>query len=334
MSEEKQERWKQLLRRWGPTLLSMIVIGGIALLLTRTDMLKDIDFRAIRWEYIALMVPVRTLYFALGGLVMATYTAHLGQRLRFDEWFGLSMAATLINSITPMSGGMATRAGYLRARYGFPISHYTALQAATSLMAYFVGGLMGLILLLALALHTRQPIPWLPVGIMAAMAAGPLAVILLPLEKLPLPRSGRLIRWIQIALDGWREIRTSPALLIRQVELTVVMLLTQAVSIDLGLRALGEQAPFVQVLFIGLTTNLVRVTPIASLGLREAIAGVAAQLVSISAARGLAAAALMRVAGWVPLFTLGPIFLYILSRRVPFLNPRMRAHDANPKEGV
>jgi uncharacterized membrane protein YbhN (UPF0104 family) len=320
MTGEKRTRQQTPLRRWGSTLLSLAVIGGIALFLSRTDMLKEIDFRTIRWEYVALIVPLQVFYFALSGLVTATYTAHLGQMLKADEWFGLSMAATLISLITPMSGGVATQAAYLRMRHGFPISRYTALQAATFLMTYYVGGLVGLILLLGLAWDTHQPVPWLPVGIMAAMAAGPMAGALLPLEKMPLPRSGRLIRWIQTALDGWREIRTSPSLLIRQVGLALLMLIVQAISIDLGLRALGEQIPFVQALFVGVTTDLARVTT-GVLGVRETIAGLAAQVVTISAAKGLAAAALTRVAGWVSLFTLGPVFVHILSRRVPLLNP-------------
>ncbi|MEJ2150586.1 MAG: hypothetical protein P8Z40_14055, partial [Chloroflexota bacterium] len=82
MTGEKRTRQQTPLRRWGSTLLSLAVIGGIALFLSRTDMLKEIDFRTIRWEYVALIVPLQVLYFALSGLVTATYTAHLGQMLK------------------------------------------------------------------------------------------------------------------------------------------------------------------------------------------------------------------------------------------------------------
>jgi uncharacterized membrane protein YbhN (UPF0104 family) len=318
MSEEKQARWKKLLRRWGPTLLSLAVIGGVALFFARSGMLDAIDFENIEWRFFALMIPVRIVSVSLTGLIVAVFTAYLGVNLPFVEWFGLAFAGNLVNILTPFLGGGTTRAAYLKARYNFPISRFLALLAAGLLITYLVGGLIGFVLLLALVLSKGQPIPWLPLGLMAGMALGPALAMIIPLEKVPLPRKGRLMRWVHAMLEGWHDIRSSPALLLKQIALALVLQLANAISLDLGLRALGVRASLAYALFIGNLTNLGRVTPVVGPGIREAIAALGAELIGISAAHGLTAALLLRLATWVSVFTLGPPSLLILSKRVPF----------------
>jgi uncharacterized membrane protein YbhN (UPF0104 family) len=318
MTSVKRKGWQTLLRRWGPTLLSVIVIGGIVLFFSRSGMLDAIDFEAIKWRYFTLMVPIRVVNVALNGLIVAVFTAYLGVNLPFIEWFGLAFAGSLVNILTPFLGGGMARAGYLKARYDFPISRFVALYAATVLITYLVGGLVGFVLLLGLVISKGQPIPWLPLGLMAGMALGPVVVIFIPLEKVPLPPKGRVMHWVRIMLDGWHDIRSTPALLGKQIALALALQLINAISLDLGLRALGVRASLIYALFIGNLINLGRVTPMVGPGISEAIAALGADLIGLNAAHGLTAALLFRLATWLSVFTLGPPFLFILSRRIPF----------------
>ncbi len=318
MTEKKQAQWQVLLQRWGSTLLSLASIGGMILFFTRSGMLDAIEFDAIEWRFFMVMVPVRVANICLSGLIIAIFTAYLGIDLPIIEWLGLAFAGSLVNLLMPFLGGGTARATYLKTRYDFPISHFLALYAATVLITYLVGGTIGFVILLSLVSSKSQPIPWLPLGLLAGMALGPVVVAIIPLEKIPLPQNNRLMRWVHTGLTGWHEIRTSPSLLLKQIMLSLGLQLTNAISLDLGLRCLGVRASLIHSLFLGNLTDLGRVTPVIGPGTQEAIVALGADLIGINAAQGLVAALLLRLATWGAIFALGPPFLFILSRRVPF----------------
>jgi uncharacterized membrane protein YbhN (UPF0104 family) len=196
------------------------------------------------------------------------------------------------------------------------VSHFSALVAASYLIIFLVSGVSGLILILFSALTTQQPVPWIAGIILIVMAAVPAVILVLPLERLPLPKEGRVMNWMRAALSGWKEIRTDIPLLAKQVIIVTLLQLVQAISLYASLIALGISVPFDRTLLMGVLTNLtnfVRITP-GALGVRESVTALSAQFVGFRAAEGLAAALVIRLVDWAIAFSVGPIFMIILAR--------------------
>lgn len=299
-----------------PYALGIASIGALIFYLWRSHLLDGIDFQTIRWNYVGIALLSEIIVFALRGMILALFAGAAGIRLRVFEWFGLSVASQVSNLMVPVSGGMMARAGYLKLRYGLPVSHFSALFAASYLIIFLVSGVSGLILILISALTAGQTVPWIAGVLLMLMATGPAVILVLPLERLPLPKEGRVMNWIHAALSGWKEIRTDTPLLAKQVIIVTLLQLMQAVSLYASLYALGIIVPFDRTLLMGVLTNLtnfVRITP-GALGVRESITALAAQFVGFRAAEGLAAALVIRLVDWAIAFSAGPIFMIVLAR--------------------
>jgi hypothetical protein len=317
MSQGKINVLKKVLYRWGPILLSVVVIAVMIVLLMHSDLLDELDLSNPHWDYLALLLLTRAVYFAFIGMMLALFVAQGGVHLSFVEWYGLSIVGVLTNMVTPVSGGAFVRGGYLKMRHAYPVSHYSALLAALVIVNYFVSGLMGLMILVGLSVRTRQPVSWEAITLMVGVIVVAILAVTLPLERLPLPREGRIMGWVHYVMEGWQQIRTSPSLLAKQVVLVVLSQLVQAVSYSIGLLGIGQKAPYLHMLFVSVVTNIVRVTPIRNVfGLREFFAALGAQMVGTGMAQGAATALLLRLSNWALVLLLGPLFVFLLSRRL------------------
>jgi uncharacterized membrane protein YbhN (UPF0104 family) len=305
-----------LLRGLLPYGLTLAAIVGMVWYVRRTDLFEAVNLAALRWEWIVLIVLAEAAAFAFRGLLVAVFVADDGIHLTPVEWFGLAVGSNVSNIVIPVSGGVVARAGYLKARYGYPIPKFSALAAASYLIIFFVSGLTGLSILALYSLRGLS-IDITAVLVLAAMTLGPVLVLILPVEKLPLRASNRLLRWVRAALDGWRIFRTNLGLLLQAAVVVFLLQVSQAVAIYFSLKGIAPNVPFMSALLIGVLVNLsnfVRITP-GALGVREAVAGLAAQLAGYTIADGFGAALLSRGAKWLISFTLGPVLLFILTRR-------------------
>jgi uncharacterized membrane protein YbhN (UPF0104 family) len=317
MSEETHSRsTSRLLRRLLPYGLTIVAIVGMVWYVRRTDLFKAVDLAALRWDWIVFIILAEAAAFAFRGLLVAVFVADDGIHLTPVEWFGLAVGSNVSNIVIPISGGIVARAGYLKARYGYPLSKFSALAAASYLIIFFVSGCTGLSILALYRLHDL-PINMTAVLILIAMASFPILVLVLPIEKLPLKPSNRLLRWVAAALDGWRIFRTNLSLLFQAAVIVFLLECSEATAIYFSLKGITSNVPFTSALLIGVLinlTNFVRITP-GALGVREVVAGLAAQLAGYSVADGFGAALLSRGAKWLISFTLGPVLLFILTRR-------------------
>jgi uncharacterized membrane protein YbhN (UPF0104 family) len=316
-SEETHSRSSsQLLRRLLPYGLTLAAIVGMVWYIRRTALFKAVDLAALRWDWIVFIILAEAAAFAFRGLLVAVFVADEGIHLTPVEWFGLAVGSNVSNIVIPISGGIAARAGYLKARYGYPLSKFSALAAASYLIIFFVSGLTGLSILAIYRLRGSF-INMAAVLVLAAMTLGPVLVLILPIENLPLKSSNRVLRWITAALDGWRIFRTNLSLLLQAAIIVFLLQVSQAIAIYFSLKGITPNVPFMSALLIGVLinlTNFVRITP-GSLGVREAVAGLAAQLAGYTITDGFGAALLSRGAKWAISFTVGPVLLFILTRR-------------------
>src|SRR5512135_1294813 len=112
MADKKETFKARFLRRWLPTILSLIVLAGMGYFLYNAHMFDRIDLSHPRWEWLAALVVLQGLSMTVIGYSEALYVRHLGANLTFVEWFGLNVASSVINLLTPIAGGAFLRGGY------------------------------------------------------------------------------------------------------------------------------------------------------------------------------------------------------------------------------
>lgn len=308
---------KKIITKWIPTLLGIIVAAGMVVYIIHNDSLADLEVKDIRWGFAFLLLISRCLTWYISGLGLAFFVKEKGISLDFVETFGLSAASLLINKVTPVAGAMVVKSGYLKRRYKFPLSNYLALMVANSLMNYFVSGLLGLIVIVLISILPGFRFAWEGIPIMASVLVVPVIILVLPWKKLNVPDSNRIMHWINLAVQGWNEIRTNKPLLIKQFVTVVAIITSQAVSYMLTPLSLGQQTPALGMIFISILTNVTRVTPIRDFfGFTEFIAGLGTQMTGIGMETGLTAALMIRVVSIAASIIFGPIFIYILSKRL------------------
>lgn len=301
-----------------PALITVLVVGGMLVYVWRTGLFDDLDLRQIEPIWFVGVVLTQIVLYGLRGLLLALFVAQSGPRLHPIEWYGLSITSTISNILLPFGGGVGVRAGYLKVVHNYPLTHFTALTAASGIVLFSVSGFTGLGVVLIAVFVRFQPVPWIVVGILLGMAIGPLAAVFLPVDKLPLPKSDRIGKALHSAIDGWNLIRRDPILMTQQVLIVFGLQLGLAASLYCSLRGLGLAVGYIDALLVAILTNtstVIRITP-HGVGIGEAVAGVSAELVGFGAAEGIAAALVSRLGAWFLLLVLGPPFIYMLTQRL------------------
>ncbi len=301
-----------------PTLITVIVIGALAVYVWRSDLFADLDIRQIQPSWFLGVVLTQVILYGLRGLLLALFVAQSGPKLDIIEWYGLSITSTISNIMLPFGGGVGVRAGYLKLAHSYPLTHFSALTAASGIVLFSVSGFTGLGVVLVAVTLRAQPMPWLVAGVLLAMAIGPLLAVFLPVDRLPIPQKGRVGKALQAAIDGWNLIRRDPVLMTQQVLIVFGLQIGLATSLYCALRGLGLTVQYVDALLVAILTNtstVIRITP-NGVGIGEAVAGLSAELVGFGAAEGVAAALVSRLGAWFLLLVLGPFFIYSLTQRL------------------
>jgi uncharacterized membrane protein YbhN (UPF0104 family) len=305
---------KQLIRRLvgfryaSPLLAIALLVVIAAYLVTNRQVLEPIAI--VSRPAIALLALSRITLFVVNGLFLDLFTQRFGLRLLMKEWLGLSIITSLGNYLTPFSGGMLTRAAYLKGRHGFAYSTFLSVVSSNYLLVFLVIGVVGAVA------SIRVTDGGTSANVLAAFfVLVTVCISLVFLVRLPtLPERNRYFRAMSNALRGWETIRHDRSLLSRLVILTLVNLLTNGMSYWLAYSALGVNIGFRPALLISLATSfsfLISITP-ANLGIQEAAVGVVAEFVNGGAAQGIVAALLVRAVTIALLLALGPLSAYLL----------------------
>ena len=277
-----------------------------------------------RKEFAAL-VEIRPVFFPLLlvlPLLMLGILGYLNRILLecFDidlvpkEWFGLAATTSLGNSLLPMSGGASSKAVYLKVKHRLPFAHFAAILGASQLLNLLLAAAVGTGCLLWLGSGSGSREQQALLGILLGIALFLLGVLTFRIP--PIRPRNVLAQTLARALNGWERIRGQPLLLVRVSVLSLLSFLVLGAQLQVSFAALSIPSRFVPALAIATLLGFARIlslTP-ANLGIQELATAVLAQVVGVGFDEGLAASLLVRLTTTIVVFSLGPVFGYILMR--------------------
>lgn len=252
------------------------------------------------------------------GLFTKVLMEYLGVHLTFREWYGLSIVSNLWNYIIPFQGGAGARAIYLKKVHNFAVPHFLGTMLALYFISFFVNAVIGLFCMLYIYLqyHYTNMI----VLYFFAVVFVTTSLLMLFSPKVPEFKHWFLNK-ISEVINAWYGIRRHRALVLRLILVILLHALFELLTVYYGFKAYGVSLSFFKCLLLSTLlafSVLIKITP-GSLGITEGIIVFGAQIFGIPAVQSLLAAGLIRVVNLVLIFTLGPIYSYILS-----LNLKMR----------
>ena len=263
-----------------------------------------------------LLVSLRATMLLVNGLLLKDSALFFRVKLRPKEWIGLSFVTALGNYLTPFSGGMVARAGYLKRIHDLPLTKFAVILASYYLIVFFGVAVVGLVDSLFI-MKTSAQLQWQIPVFFGCVAGGIGALVILPL---PLISSNRmLLRKIGEALEGWKLIRNDRPLILRFSGYTFLNIFTNGLLFFIAYRSLGADILFSHALMISLIavfSLLINITP-ANLGIQEAVVSIASGGLGQGVGEGLVVVLLVRAATMLLVFTLGPIFVLVLGYRKP-----------------
>jgi len=243
---------------------------------------------------------------------------HLNIHLKFKEWYGLSMVSNLWNYIIPFQGGAGVRALYLKKVHSFPISDFFGTMLALYFISFFVNAGIGLLCISYIYFnyhYTNIIVFSFFTGVFATTSA-----LMLFSPKVPEFKNW-VLKKIGEVINAWYTIRRHRVLVIKLILIILLHAIFELLTVYYGFQAYGVSLSFLKCLLLSTLlafSVLIKITP-GSLGITEGIIVFGAHMFNIMPAQSLLAAGLIRVVNLVWIFTLGPIYNYVLS-----LNVRMR----------
>jgi uncharacterized membrane protein YbhN (UPF0104 family) len=261
-----------------------------------------------------LLIALTVMLTGTNGFFLKAFAAKFGIGLCLSEWFGLAMITTMGNHLTPFPGGMIARATYLKHRHAFPYTKFITLITANYLVIFWVVGMAGALTMIIFYNSNRffWQVTLFFVSLIIAISG------LVILRTVNLRGNSRLVELINAALDGWNLIKNDKALLVKLITCSLINIILNGFLFLAAYSATGSAAPFTTALLVSLLSVfsiLVRITP-GNFGIQEAIISLSSEMAGAGAGIGLLVSLLIRAASLIPAFTLGPIFSFLLTRKL------------------
>lgn len=298
------------LKKYLSFILAIVIIAWAAVYVNRHfDEVRDA--LSISVGSFVILLSLVLIEILLNGYSVYIILRSFGIKLSFNEWFGLSSVTTMTNFLLPFRGGMGIRAVYLKSKFDFPLTSFLSTVAATNIIHLLVRSLIGMASLALLFFYYH--IFNVPIFILFAAVSISLLSIMFLSAKLPKFKQKYLAK-MNTVLDGLQIINRNHMLLLR---LTVLFLLFSFVAILIiyfSFKALSIDLTVLQSCVISCLNSfatLLSITP-GAIGLSEAIIVFSSKLFGVILVQGILAAALRRSIILLAVFTLGPIYSFLL----------------------
>lgn len=290
----------------------IFTVIGIAFYLSDNQNLL-LSLKNIPISYILILLVVQVLLLVTNGLFLKALTLKFNIHLKMTEWFGLAVVTTMVNYVTPFSGGLLFRATYLKHQHSFSFTKFATLIYANYIINFWTIGVIGTLSILFVnptGINRMVLLFFLMVAIILSI------IILLPVTKIP--GNSKLNKIINSSIDGWLLIKHDKKLLTKLISYTLINIILNALAFWVACSALGFTISLFASVIISLVAAfsiVIKITP-ANLGIHEAIIGFSAPLVGIGAGEGLMTALVIRGTGIIVIFLLGTLFSYLLTQQL------------------
>ncbi|MFW6047002.1 MAG: lysylphosphatidylglycerol synthase domain-containing protein, partial [Candidatus Woesearchaeota archaeon] len=119
---------------------------------------KDIFFSLRNISFIDLVLLI---FFSLIANLINSFqfnyiAAIFGLRLKFKQWFGLTVTNTMLNYYTPARGGTVLKAFYLKKTHNLAYSKFISLTVGTYFIGFFLAALSAVFFILLSAVLYRE----------------------------------------------------------------------------------------------------------------------------------------------------------------------------------
>ncbi|BHH82928.1 lysylphosphatidylglycerol synthase transmembrane domain-containing protein [Desulforhopalus sp. 52FAK] len=246
------------------------------------------------------------------GLFTKVVMEHFAIRLKWREWYGLSVITRFWNIILPFRGGAGVRALYLKRVYKFPFTKFFATLLSLYFLIFIINSAIGTACVILLYLLNNILIYQLLIFFIIIFLLI-CAFIFLPI-KIPESRF-TLLNKINQATTAWHGINKDFDAMKQLIGITIINSVVGLYLVYYSYYAFGVQLSLFQSLLISTLFNftaMINITP-GSIGVVESIMVITAQIFGISPTESLLAAGLIRVIHLILMIILGIFFNYKLG---------------------
>ena len=273
-----------------------------------------LPFRKISPVFLILFFTVTVPYIASNGYFSKIILTSFSVNLTFGEWFSLPFVTSLVNLVTPLRGGAAYRAWYLKKLYNLSYSLFIVQLGSSIVISLIIGSLFGFTSSIYFVID-QKPFAGYFVAAFFMIAVTTYGLIRSNISISAKPNP--FLKKLKDVLNGWQMIYASTTLVGK---LALNVLITYSFSfilLYLAYKSLQINISFMAVIFISIVSSfsmLFNLTP-GNLGLREGIITLCGIYSGIEMADAAAVSLLIRgVEVTVVTIIAGAGFLYLSHR--------------------
>ncbi len=272
------------------------------------------QLKVVNAVYITPLFFLFTLLLINDGLISKYLLESFNIKLKFKEWFGLSVINTAGNYLTALRGGAVARAIYLKKIHQLSYSYFLSTLAGIYIIIFLVYSFIGL-LTMAFLYYSLEIFNVLIFVVFLAVFLSLLGIVFFS-PKIKKTKYSFINKFVNV-INGWYLIKSNRKLLVFIGFISLVNLAIMVSGLLLEFKVFNIEIALSSVLFLTIVSTLslfISITP-GALGIREAIVVFTATVVNIPVSQMLAVSILDRVISLAVIFILGPIFSYILMNQ-------------------
>lgn len=292
-------------------LLGLFVLFGIYFLQNFNEFRQ---LKIINQIYLIPIFILILLFLTTNGIVLKYFLEPFKIKLKFKEWFGLSIITTMGNYLTPFRGGAISRAAYLKKKHKFSYTYFLSSLAGIYVIVFLINSFIGILTMLIL---------WLYLGLFNLLLTLIFSIIFLVLlaiitfsPKLKKTKY-KIINKIIEVINGWHKIKSNKKVLLIITLASFINIIIMILVMFLEFKVFGIDVTLLDTLLLSIVSTLtlfVSITP-GSIGIKEALVAATATIISISTTHALVISILDRFINIVIVLMLGPVFSYLLLKK-------------------
>lgn len=299
------------------SVLMLIVILLVYYISSHTEDFKRLSI--VSMPSVAAVFVIFLVLLFTNGLIAKYLLKAFNIDLRFRDYFGLSVISSFYNMITPFMGGSVARAAYLKRIHKFSYINFIAAISATQMMNFIMAGFFGLLSLVIIYFWSGVFDKTMFFMFLAFFVSMTAAIIAFPLINKIFRRKIGFEKFVRL-LRGWKIIQKRPDILLKVLIIMLLQFFIGVIDIIMSYNVFGVKIGVLNGIFlysVGFLSALAAITP-GSLGTAELIQVFSALVVGINPAQSLAAALVGRAISFVVLVIMGPLFSYVLLKKLVY----------------